>query len=286
MVGSFTGSSEESFRLLHRLSQRLCALIIVLKGVEEMHLSSGQPACLIRCAKQGDEDAFGKLWAAYEKAVEGYIRSRLWESQAADPDVAHDIAQNTWIMVKKKISVYDPSKAGFYTFVRYWANVMLLRYFKGEGLRSEIEILVYEFPELEEDNEVQGMVKGILDSPVYYTVTERKTYEILLEVTLREGGCPHQLIAFGFNKLVDDWKPQKIVEKLSGALLKPLEERLEEDYISESLLPADYVCQCFQPLREKMGKKVCSVIDANSRKFLEGREILANLVGGTILWNY
>ncbi len=254
-----------------------------------MRLSRDEETRLIQTAQRGSEEAFHKLWETYEKALLGYIIPRLSQSQRTDPDIAHDIVQDTWLEVRKIIHYYSPDRGPFHNFVKRRANLVLLRHLSKRKRRLDIEMLLYEFPELREEEELRNIIEEMSDYD--YSDLEimilLEMYRALLEITFRDGGYPHQLIAFGYNKLIDDWGPQRIVDELSDELLESLEKKLEEGYILESMLPEDDVRGCFQPLRKKLKKKVDAVImktDSSSRKLLW--KILSEFVGETMLQSY
>jgi len=110
-------------------------------------------------------------------------------------------------------------------------------------------------------------------------------YMEFLEITFSQGGPPHQLITFGFNKLISNWGPQDIVKELSLVLLQELTDKLISDYEEESELPAYIVKNCFKPLKDNMDKKVKEVLqDKVSRDTYI--KMMENKVGKTVLNNY
>lgn len=110
-------------------------------------------------------------------------------------------------------------------------------------------------------------------------------YELFLKITFKEGGHPHQLVAFGFNKLLTGWGPKEIVEKLSSKSLKTLADKLIMDYKEESKLPGYIVNYAFKPLKGKMDKKVEDVLEKRDSKN-KYKKLLKKKVGGTKLKDY
>lgn len=66
-------------------------------------------------------------------------------------------------------------------------------------------------------------------------------HDKLLRIIFQCCAKPHQLIAFGFNKLLE-WTPQEIVRELSNDLLKELALRLKKDYGFQFYLCGEDVC--------------------------------------------
>jgi hypothetical protein len=79
-------------------------------------------------------------------------------------------------------------------------------------------------------------------------------YEELLRLTFGSASPPHQLIAFGFCKLLE-WRPSDIVSSLSHILLWELASLLEDAYVRAAQPPVDRVERlrsCFAPLHKAM----------------------------------
>lgn len=243
---------------------------------------------LIRRACNGDDEAITQLYKAYQKAVYGFIRARV--RQDAD---AEDVAQETWIEVWKKLPAYDPAKGSFFTWIRYWAGLKLLRHYKELKDWRRIHVLISElrsrYPDLDEEEEIADIIDRLTIAEVQPDEPEKdaEEYAYILRITFEKGGYPWQLIAFGFNKLIDEWKPKRIVAELSDSELQKLGKKLEYDYLAESMLPEEEVRDCFEPLRGQMSRLVGDVLlpgDTVSRENL--REILSIHVGDTTLRNY
>ncbi len=250
-----------------------------------MFFSYDQEANLAQRAKHGDDEAFDKLWKLHETAIRGFIRNWLWTDRDHNPGLVDELQYDTWISLKEKINTYDPDthKSNFRAFAIFWAKIMLKRYFRREGRYRQFEMLAKEFTEPWEDDDSGESSLEDSDLSPLDIVTMFELFENTLKTTLTEGGYPHQIIVFLFRWL--GWKPREIAKELSEALLRPLEERLERDYRSESGTPENYVRDRFQPLRENMSRRVHEAItDRVSLDLL--KEILEKLVGDTILQNY
>lgn len=215
---------------------------------------------LVFKAKKGDKEAFNQLYIKYQRSILGYITSRC-----SNKEDAEDIAQMTWAEVFERIKEYDTEKCSFYRFVIHWAEIMRKRNYK----KAKPERIKEE--ELKEEKRSEEV----------FDINE---IEKLLRVTFSDGGPPHQLIAFGFNKLLSGWGPKKIVEKLSSLTLRKLCEKLIEEYRNESLLPIERIEEFFQSLKVRMENRVDEILDETSRKVY--KEILKKRVGETTLKEY
>jgi RNA polymerase sigma factor (sigma-70 family) len=206
-------------------------------------------------AQHGDRRAFDELYGAHAPALRGFIRPRVAHDQDAD-----DVSQQTWIRVWEKLSTYDPSRASFHTFVRYWAGIMLLRHYDALKRRRGVEALVTElcsrFPDLAKEQDMAAVIERLTrrtieppepDAPV-------EVYAELLRMTFAGASPPHQLIAFGFSK-VSGWTPRKIAAELSDVPLRDLAGRLETAYLEQSKLPAAVLEPGFAPLRAGLGRR-------------------------------
>jgi len=79
-------------------------------------------------------------------------------------------------------------------------------------------------------------------------------------ITMAKGGCPHQLIAFGFNKLLC-YGPQRITNELSQERLGSLFEELKNKYSQKSSVPQGIIDICFRPLEKKLAKSFSQIRD-------------------------
>jgi len=238
---------------------------------------------------KGDKRAYEELYLRYKNSIRGYIAGRcFWIGQnvkgIAEKDVdprIKDMEQNTWKEMLQKISTYDSSKASFYTFICYWANIIIKRY----SFRAVIEMPISALKDQdgeETDEEFLGRIGG--QTQIFPSDECLDKYNEFLEITFSQCGPPHQLITFGFNKLID-WGPQDIVKELSLVLLRELTERLISDFEGESKLPAYIVRNCFKPLKDKMDKKLKEVLEDEVSKNTY-INLIENKTGKTVLKNY
>ncbi|GEM_PF-2562950 len=225
---------------------------------------------MIAHARQEDRQAFDELYALHEKGINGFIRVR-----ARDDSDARQVAQETRLIVWEKMPTYNPARAPFPAFAKYWAGFMLLRYYsrkkdarRQEALFSELQ---HRFRDLEQEPEIEGLLARLSSDAGRSISAEEEllraeeheerlqTYEKLLRLTFGSCSPPHQLNAFGFVRLLG-MKPQQVAAELSEPPLKELTERLEKEYVEQSQLPESRVLPHFRPLHEKLEKPFSKVV--------------------------
>jgi hypothetical protein len=255
---------------------------------------------LVTRAQQGEGVAFDRLWACYERAIYGFLRSRVTE----DADI-QDIVQNTSIEVWQKLSSYDPNRGSFYTFVRCTAAFMWKRHLDAQRRREQREGASLEDWETDREEAelsevsyrdvLQGSlgtaivgatgVAAHISAPMVWDLElPAEVFTHLLRLTFSGDSPPHQLLAFGFTK-VTGWPPRRIAAELSEIDLRELLSRFEDGYLHDSGLADDLVRSCLDPLRQTMDRRFDSVVV--DRKTLETYPGLhARLVGTTKLSDY
>jgi len=256
----------------------------------DLRLSLQEQKILAKDACEGDKQAQDRIYAAYHKALFGYLRARAMQ----DVD-AENISQEVWtqLLVERTICKYD-SLYALYTFLRTVAHSRLVDYYRKKKpiLIPIVENEISDNEETGDENTGKnGAGQDFIDlsfiaSPQIDAVEDLSSaYKIALEHLFRNGGYPHQLIVFAFSKLVDHWKPQKIINELSDISLRQLCNRLYSDYLMESKLPEEEIAPCFSYLEQQMGLLVGEVItDSVLRDKL--KPYLNKSVGQTILRDY
>jgi hypothetical protein len=111
-----------------------------------------------------------------------------------------------------------------------------------------------------------------------------EAYGELLRLTFNGTSPPHQLLTFGFVKLLG-WKPRAVVASFSSVILCELEERLETAYSNRTQLKEDVVAACFAQLQKQMRETFGEVVkEPIIRKTYP--HLLAYVVGTTTLQQY
>jgi RNA polymerase sigma factor (sigma-70 family) len=250
------------------------------------HIGSSNTALeLVGLARAGDRAAFNRLHDLYAKAIYGFVRIRL----ASDAD-AQDLTQETWLQVWQKLPTYDPDRASFVTFVKYWASVLLLRAYDRRDRRRGVEVLVQDLirhnPDLT-DEEGVGDILDRLTTPAAPADDPHQLAEVyaeLLRATFASPSPPHQLLAFGFIKALG-WPPRRVAAELSEAELDGVEHRLEQAYVEDSQLPDQQVRPSFDPLRQRMRLRFGEAV-ADRKTQATYPHLAGQVVGETHLRDY
>lgn len=268
---------------------------------------------LIERAKAGDREAFDALRGMHQRAVYGCIRARTRNSpNEAD---AQDLQQDAWLEVFQHIECYDPARAPFLAFARYWAGIVVARFY-GDPWRTVvlIDTLLERHPRLAEVEvwdvianrrpragravrKKPGPAEGAKTPRASPTAGRARrddgqdlaTLDAALKNAFTHPIPPHQYLAFGFVELLA-WKPREVAAELSVMPLQDLAQRLEDDYHAESHLPGGHARPSFAALRECMPPRFRDLpLDPNTRKtFAHERygTLLDRIVGLTVLQDY
>jgi RNA polymerase sigma factor (sigma-70 family) len=213
---------------------------------------AGDTANLVAQARAGDHVAFDRLHALYERAIVGFVRVRV-----ANDEDAYDVVQDTWLQVWQKLSTYDPARASFVTFVKYWAGVLLLRAYERRDRRRGVEVLaqdlVKRFPELADTDGVSDILDRLATTADQQSEPPPPTdaYDELLRATFASPSPPHQLVAFGLIKCLG-WTPRRVASEVADVALDACTQRLERGYLDISQLPDQQVRPAFDVLRERL----------------------------------
>lgn len=218
-----------------------------------MGLSQDDETALIRQANAGDSDAFNRLWSDHQMALFGFIR---WQVRCPDADrIAREILADSYLFLRSHISDYDPNRSRFRTFARLHADSL-----RKKRLRRGREIPVSWVSDPDQDDPSTRLPEprdprcSAEDELIQYEEATR-----LLRVSFSLSSPPHQLVVFGFNRLLG-WKPRDIVKHLAPLRLSELEVRLENDFVEVSPYDEDFVRSCFSGLRQCMEVALGSLV--------------------------
>ena len=262
---------------------------------------------IIKKAARGNKQAWEFIHKKYKKALLAFIQ---YHFTRIDQMEAEDILQETWenIIKKEKLKNYDPGKISFYRYLINITRFEIFHYFDRKYKKFRIKgedhklILINE-ADLREQNtgREESLSEERLSVLFYERLVEQNEIDADDVMTLIElyprAGPPHQLLAFGFNRLISHWrkKPQKIAFELSNEFLKNLTDILIEDFVKEihKEIPdkkADpimdfHIKDCFKPLKDCMCEIVGQVLsqrDDKSRYQID----LMKITGETLLMEY
>lgn len=257
-------------------------------------------ADLIERAKAGDRDALGELRMAYGRAIYGCIRVR----SRTDAD-AEDVDQDTWLLVLTRISRFDPARAPFEAFAKFWAGIALAQFYHN-AWRSVVLIstLIERYPGLSEADiwdliapprparrstekagrPVKNKPKAgrVRDVHRVANTCDLAAYDAALRETFRHPIPPHQYVVFGFMQFFE-WRPRELVAEFSSVALRKLETRLEDEFARGVM--GDRIRPFFTALRDTMSSKYGALpLDANTRR--ADQALLERITGDIRLAEY
>ncbi len=210
-----------------------------------MELGHDDEAALIRQAVAGDAEAFNQLWSRHQEALFGFIR---WQVRCPDADrIAREILADSYLFLRSHLSDYDPSRSRFRTFAKLHVDSLRKKHF-----RRGREICVDWVSDPDPVDPVTRLPEP--QDPGLSAEDDLIQYEEatnLMRVSFSLSCPPHQLVIFGFNRLLG-WKPRDIVSALSLCPLSELEARLENGFIQINPYDEEFVRDCFSGLRRSM----------------------------------
>jgi len=217
---------------------------------EKKHLSRAKELELILKVTCGDKDSFGELYRHFIMALRGFIAGRI-----GNIEDAKDVAQDCFIVAEKRVREckYNPEYR-FFTLLSTIAKRLIINYWGRMAKKLDIDIeekeeekkerrrkkeekrekTVYRrreipFAELADPSE-EGKALELVDI-ILRTPPEQIDEIVRLELLRVVFLCcakPHQVLAFGFIKLLE-WRPREVADELSDWTLGKLGEKFCED---------------------------------------------------------
>ena len=183
---------------------------------------------LVAKVRQGMEDAFAELNGRHNHRLTGYIRPRVDNDSEVE-----DFSQEIWLEVWQKLSIFDPVRGNFESFLINRAKYKIRELIDPHPLIRICELTAPDFEDGPDDQQTRliDLLMAMPRSPTIDCIIEASLFSDLVNRAFRSASPPHQLIAFGFCKLME-WKPGEIVTSLSDIPLRTLAKKLEEDYIN------------------------------------------------------
>ncbi len=162
---------------------------------------------IVDAARTGSESALNQLARRYHKPLVGFVLSRIGCSR----EDAEDIAQDVWLKVFSDLHKspaeggYDAGKGAFYTFIiNRYAKFHLLQYIERtrrrgtEAFGGDEDDSSHIDPQIADDQPTIDVV--MVDEED--NALRASAIEECFRLTFRYGGYPHQVLAFGYSKLV------------------------------------------------------------------------------------
>ncbi|MGO4884612.1 MAG: RNA polymerase sigma factor [Bryobacteraceae bacterium] len=257
---------------------------------EMISLSPDEELPLIAAAVAGDRDAWQRLVDLYSPILKGTIRSRL------EPDDAEEALQNAWLRIFSSLEKYDPNRAPFIAFCRWHATNAAIDVIRRkrrmrqevaaedlggrQGFEGDREPLDW-LASTQSWEEAASMER--FDEEVAPQLREA-IYSQFLQLAFSLPRPPHELICYGFNKLLE-WEPRRIVSDLGPEALKGVLKRLETELEEKSSLEAGAVEACFEALRQRLRVRLKDLL-TDRRTQRRYQALLDRVVAGTLLREY
>lgn len=246
---------------------------------------------LIKAVRDGSEDAFAELKS--ELRIPVVAKMRTWIKNTRD---VNDLFITTWLKVREEICRYDPALSTPLTFVltiaEREARDLCLR---GRKKESYLEDEKIDLRDTSLDKEPQA---GLLKKE---TGKQLNTFYMhLLELTLTNGGYPHQILAFMYSKVIfpcverkskrASGYPEKVVSELFDIYLKELSLKLENEYRKYSFLAEEQVAYIFKPFHYKITRPLKDILhektDFYTWNTIKQKGYLNEAAGNTIMRHY
>ena len=186
------------------------------------YLTREEQARLARKASEGDHQAFQKLYESYVRVIGAYICSRV-----KDQELGKTLCKDTFSLAYENLRKYGfKTEYTFYTFLRLNVEIIIKQHFAREYRPRQVS---NPFMSKEESDVYERIPSSSSSS---YKVIQ---YLEMLNLICSCCAKPHQIIALGFNKLLE-YGPTRIIEELCEEKLGKLAEVFLEEYYRFSYL--------------------------------------------------
>ncbi len=248
------------------------------------------------------EEQWEQLFLKYHRPLIGYFRAIVPCSE----EEAEDLVQETWASVYTKYSNdpgeggYDPSIAGFYTYVKHgFARYIALRKRRqlGKLKESPLDADVWSEQNLNPpDSEDPGPERILIELEKarnrFFAVLE------LLKLLFLCGGYPHQQLAFGYSQTIYgrqsnrgiEGNPAKVDLKCGEKTLDTLSRSFFHDYIQESgiddLHHQKLIKSCLDPLTTRLPSSIEELMRLDRASLEHYKKLHPNRAAQTCLRDY
>jgi DNA-directed RNA polymerase specialized sigma24 family protein len=238
---------------------------------------------LVLRAQAGEVEAFNEWWIRHQKVIVGWIRARVSPGGSSDAHV-HEILNETFMDLRTKaLPRYDPSRSRFRTYAKSYAENRIKQFYTREKKIRERELLgndIVPTGDTQEDPEPwEERVPSEQPSVEAATIGAEQANR-LLQTTFTSTSPPHQVIIFGFNRLLT-WPPRDIVADLSDCTLRTLETKLEDDLMDIIGLGPTTIRECLRKLRDDMHVTFGALV--SHPKTREAHQTLLERIAGDIV---
>jgi len=265
---------------------------MVPPGVEAQNTS--EQTRQIAAAIGGDQDAWQALVQQLSPVLRGTIRARA--AARTTPGDIEEILQNAWLRIWSSRDKYDPKRAPWIAFCRWHAaNAAVDFHRRNRHRRDEVaaEDLVSSTSRADRGDVFEWLGttgnREAMDALEFFDERagpqeRERIYSQFVRMTFSLLSPPHELICFGYTKLLE-WEPRRVVAELGPGSLELIESKLESDFEAGSALRAATVEECFGPLRLRLPCRLADIVaDSRTRKRYE--KLLGRVVAKTLLQEY
>jgi hypothetical protein len=232
---------------------------------------------LIDRAKAGDTEALGVLWLRHLEFLRRVVTARCW---IVPPDMREDYVDDLYVVVARRISGYHEHGSGFKVFLAFTAQQQDEQWRFVKKYRE-----VRTVPLQPERDGKEQPVRELADASAQLedSVLGRVTLPVLLEKIFALDVPPHQLVVFGFHRLLK-MTPNDIVKDLWYCRLKSLLSILAGGMFFDTVGKVD-ISEFLSPLWPKMDLPLGEVLRSGpSRMTYEG--LSARVTGELRLSDY
>jgi DNA-directed RNA polymerase specialized sigma24 family protein len=274
---------DSDFTLIGRPSpvQKLPSRLTQPEGNEEL-------ALLRRAGERSkdSEEAFNQIYLLYRKEILGYVRARSRRFSDAD-----DIAQETWKILLEKLAQFDPARGNFSSFAKYWATIALLRWYDQPDSSGRAAVLFSElverYPNASADSDASRIIdaaRARINRSVENDLQERETFIDLLNRTFGSSSAPHQLLVFGFCKLLGE-SPRTFVGSWSDVSLMDLADKFQREYSREIPDRESELSVALAPLQRRLRQRFSDAIHEAATR-MAYPDLMNRIVGETTPRDY
>lgn len=286
------GAGSDQGTVVRELQRTRQELVARLPEPRSRPLRSGVGDAAVGCGLAAPDEkqrqqAFSELYESYRKRLLAFVRTRAHSESEAE-----DIAQAVWARIWTNPPSYDPNKGPFWPFLAKAALGQSIDHYRSASRRADIKRssdLLHRLAQyhgldlgLEDERESAPEVADVTSSPADRAIHLEQAYS-LLKRAFAVSGMPHQLISFGFLKLVE-WTPRELVSEQSDTPLQELLEELVLAIAQASELSDDQVQSVFLDIRSAMTHLVRDMAPGPHEHFPS--HLLERVIGGTVLRQY
>ncbi|MBN1423254.1 hypothetical protein JXA88_01745 [Candidatus Fermentibacteria bacterium] len=179
--------------------------------MERRFLAESEELALVEAAIAGDPEAWGILYNAFLLPVRGFIAGRIGVTEDAE-----DLAQECFIRARRSLDqgLFD-RQYRLYTLLRNVALHVVQDYWRHRA-RADSRLS-------EQSHRIRSLAA---ETRSFHEPLERLE---LLRLVFVCGAKPHQILMFGFVKLLQ-WRPREIVKERAESSLMSLTDEFLESY--------------------------------------------------------